>query len=341
MASRLLRARWSIFARHLAASRHPILCGPWRSEVGFELLYWIPFLHNLRERYGLSRDRLIAVGRGGSAAWYDTAGSADLFERLSVEEARTLSIQASQTTGSMKQNQTLAWERQVCALTATGLGLTEYHILSPSWMYGLCAPFWEGKQPLAWLDHYLLHAVKMPAPAVDADLAAKLPAKYVAMRWYARPTWPLREDLRLWTRRLVAAVAERTPVVLLDSAHVDDHADIALGNIPNVLKLSDLVTPTPLNNLAIQSAVIAKASAYVGTYGGMAQGAMRWGVPTVAYYDSFGQTAPAHLHLTQSLSLRTGVPFIAGRPGDLDQVLQVVSANSGQKMAHAQGRETA
>lgn len=332
-----LPLRWRLYARHLAASRHPILVGPWRSEVGFELLYWIPFLHSLRERYGISRDRLIAIGRGGSASWYDAAGSADLYERMSVEEARTLSVQASQTTGSMKQNGVPAWERQVCALTANGLGISQYHILSPSWMYGLLAPFWEGKQPIGWLESHLLHAITMPVPAIAPEIAAKLPPKYVAMRWYARPTWPLREDLRLWTRKAVAAVAERTPVVLVDAGfHTDDHADIALGKIPNVFHLSDFAAMTPLNNLAIQSSVIAKASAYIGTYGGMAQGAMRWGVPTVAFYDQFGQTAPAHLHLTQSLSLRTGVPFIAGRPGDLDQVLALVSANSGQKMQAVQ-----
>lgn len=336
-----LPLQWRLFARHLAASQRPILLGPWRSEVGFELLYWIPFICALRERYGISRDRLIAIGRGGSAAWYDAAGTADLYERMPVDEARTISVQASQQTGSMKQIGSADWERHVCALTAHGLGLKKYHVFSPSWMYQLVAPFWEGQQPIGWLDQHLLQAVKMPAPPLAPELASQLPAKYVAMRWYARPTWPLREDLVLWTRKAVAAVAERTPVILMDSGiHADDHADIALGNIPNVLKLSDFTEQTPLNNLAIQSSVIARASAYVGTYGGMAQGAMRWGVPTVALYDQFGQTSPAHLHLSQSLSLKTGVPFLVGRPKDLDQLLQFVSANSGQKMAPRHQVET-
>jgi len=337
-----LPLQWRLYARHLAASRRPILVGPWQSEVGFELLYWIPFLHNLRERYGISRDRLIAIGRGGSAQWYDTAGTADLYERMPLDEARTLSVQSSQRTGSIKQTGTPAWERHVCALTANGLGIAKYHVLSPSWMYRLVAPFWEGKQPINWLDRHLLHAVKMPAPPIAPELAAQLPATFVAMRWYARPTWPLREDLVLWTRKAVAAVAERMPVILMDSGlHADDHADMALGTIPNVLKLSDLAQQTPLNNLAIQSSVIARASAYVGTYGGMAQGAMRWGVPTVALYDQFGQTSPAHLHLSQSLSLKTGVPFMVGRPGDFDHLLSFVSANSGQKMAPRHRVETA
>lgn len=335
MRSPFLALQWRMYARHLAASRLPILVGPWRSEVGFELLYWIPFLSSLRERYGISRDRLIAIGRGGSAAWYDAAGTADLFEHLPMEAVRTLSIQASQQTGSVKQNATADWERHVCALIATSLGFAKYHVLSPSWMYQLLAPWWEGSQPLRWMDSYTLHAVKMSAPAIPADLASQLPPNYVAMRWYARPTWPMREDLVLWTRKLVASVAARVPVVLIDSGfQADDHADIALGRIPNVLKLSDLYPQTPLNNLAIQSAVIAKASAYAGTYGGMAQGAMRWGVPTLALYDQFGQTAPQHLALTQSLSLQTGVPFVMSRPGDIEALTALVgSTKSGQKMA--------
>ena len=83
----LLRAQWALFARHLAASSRPILIGPWRSEVGFELLYWIPFLNAFRERFKIPADRLIAIGRGGSSAWYQTAGHADLYEHLPIEVA--------------------------------------------------------------------------------------------------------------------------------------------------------------------------------------------------------------------------------------------------------------
>jgi hypothetical protein len=74
----LLHAEWAIFARYLSRSSRPILVGPWRSEVGFELLYWIPFLTSFAKRYGIPKDRLIAIGRGGSACWYESAGKADL-----------------------------------------------------------------------------------------------------------------------------------------------------------------------------------------------------------------------------------------------------------------------
>ena len=320
----LLDTRWRIYAQRLARSKRPILCGPWRSEVGFEILYWIPFLQAFRHTYGIDKNRLIAIGRGGSACWYDMAGQADLFEHVPVETARIWSVQASQQTGSMKQHQVEPWERHVCGLTAASLGLTQYHAISPSWMYQLLAPFWTGKTSQKWLNEKLAHAVKMPAPKLEPELQAKLPSEYVAMRWYARPTWPYSDAAVLWMRTFTERIAKRIPVVLIDSFHADDHADMNLGALDNCIRLSALVEQTPLNNLAIQSSVIAKAKAYVGTYGGMSQAAMRWGVPTVALYQEFGQTAPEHLALTQHLSLRTNTPFFACQPKDVDGVLPVV-----------------
>ena len=321
----MLALLWEAKARQMARSTRPIIVGPWRSEVGFEVLYGVPFLHSFRERYSVGRDRLIVIGRGGSSAWYDTGGSADLYEFLPVPTVRALGVQAAQQTGSVKQNDAQAWESHVCALTATSVGLVDYHVLSPSWMYRLVAPWWEGRQPLTWLDRYLLQPVRLPAPAVPPDLAVQLPPHYVAMRWYARPTWPHNEKTLMWTRKLVERVAKKHPVVLVNSGfQADDHSDVNLGRMENVYDLSRLIDMTPLTNLAVQSSVIAGAKAYIGTYGGLAQGAMRWGVPTYCLYDQFGQTSPHHLLLSQALSLQTGVPFVAGTPKQMDAMAEVL-----------------
>lgn len=326
-APNFLTLRWKLFARHLAASTKPILIGPWRSEVGFEVLYWIPFLNAFRKRYGIAEDRLITIGRGGSAHWYRTAGRGDLYEHVPVEMMRTIAAQEAQKTGSIKQHGEEAWERHVCGLAAQSIGIKHFHVLSPWWLYHLLAPYWEGTQPLRWLDGQLLHEQRIQAPALSQELAAQLPEKYVAMRWYVRPTWPLREDLALWTRKLIEATASRIPVVLIHSGlHVDDHADVSFGPMANVIDLKQVAPQTPLNTLAIQSAVIQKAQGYVGTYGGMSQLAMRLGIPTVALYYEFGQTSPHHLYLTQALSLRTGVPFVATYPKTLEALLPMVVA---------------
>lgn len=321
---RLLDAHWRLTANYLARSSKPIICGPWRSEVGFELLYWIPFLNWFRETYQIPRERLIYIGRGGSAQWFDSAGKADLFEFLPIEAVRQFTIQAAQQTGSIKQQTEERWERNVCDSAALSTGHSQYHVLSPSWMYRLLSPFWEGQQPQSWLDQRALYRVKEMAPAVPHDLERQLPAQYIAMRWYTRATWPLQEDLVLWARKLTQAVASRVPVVMIGSAiQADDHADMHLGPIPNVIHLRDY-PQTPLNNLAIQSAVIAKAQGYIGTYGGLAQGAMRWGVPTLSFYHQFGQTSPNHLALSYALSLRSGVPFVATTPSSIDALLPLI-----------------
>jgi hypothetical protein len=55
----------------LAGAGGPIVAGPWLGEVGFELLYWIPFLRWFTEQYGVPPERMVAVSRGGgAAAWY-------------------------------------------------------------------------------------------------------------------------------------------------------------------------------------------------------------------------------------------------------------------------------
>lgn len=324
----LLERQWQAYARYLSWSRRPILVGPFRSEVGFEVLYWIPFLHAFRTHYQIPKERLIAIGRGGSAAWYDMAGQADLYEHVPVETARVWSVQASQQTGSMKQHQVEPWERHVCGLTASSLGFTRYHRLSPSWMYRLLQGYWGGTRGLRWLNERVLFPVRLPAPEIEPGLRAKLPQEFMVARWYCRPTWPYKDDLILWMRKTTERLAKQMPVILIDSFHADDHADINFGPLPNVVRLSELTDLDPLTNLAVQSSVIAKAKAYVGTYGGMSQAAMRWGVPTLALYQDFANTAPEHLHLTQHLSLRTGVPFLACQPKDVDGALPMLLGRS-------------
>src|SRR5690606_3605400 len=42
----------------IASGRGPIVVGPWTSEVGFELLYWIPFVHWFARSRGIAPSRL-------------------------------------------------------------------------------------------------------------------------------------------------------------------------------------------------------------------------------------------------------------------------------------------
>ena len=43
----------------MARSQKPVIVGPWVSEVGFELLYWIPFLNWVKANYPFAAERLV------------------------------------------------------------------------------------------------------------------------------------------------------------------------------------------------------------------------------------------------------------------------------------------
>jgi hypothetical protein len=303
----------------MAHSSKPILIGPWSSEVGFEALYWLPYLAYLRDRYKLDKSRLIAVSRGGAGVWYDTASHVELYDYAPLSEWRVRALEQANRTGSIKQNTLTDWERHVLALVADRLGIRRYHVLHPSLMYRELSAWWQDKQSVKWL----LSRVKWPkmiVPPVPPEL--KLPPAYVCARFYCRSTWPAHEDLVLFSQELVKRLSKRIPVVCLNTGlATDDHADIPLGG-DNVFSINEFCTPQ--NSLAIQSAVLAKGQAFVGTYGGLAQLALRMGLPSASFYQKFGGTHSAHLTLSHLLSLKMGVPFLVLRPSDAELAVKLV-----------------
>src|SRR4029077_6002753 len=75
---RIRRRAWPAISRDVSARRAlraaaagsgPIMLGPWLSEVGYEALYWVPFVRWFTRQYDVDPDRLVVVSRGGVAAW--------------------------------------------------------------------------------------------------------------------------------------------------------------------------------------------------------------------------------------------------------------------------------
>lgn len=311
----------------LNADRKPILCGPWRSEVGFEALYWTPFLRFLATKVKEFDKRAAVITRGGLAPVYANIASQgyDLYALRSVTDVRREGLQdflvrnKQQTT---KQLTVTPWDEAVLRDGADALKLGPIpHVIHPSLMYWALSPFWEetcGLKYLASMTDYAklpkLHMPDMPP----------LPKHYVAVKVYGRSTFPYpHPQVAAWVQRTVATIAAQAPVVCLNSSNdYDDHVDIPLAG-ENVFQLpSDL---RPEENLAVQAAVISQATCVVGTYGGMAQLALRLGVPSVSVWHDWGGTAHAHLSLSSWLSKAQQVPFLAGSMADCGLWEQLVS----------------
>jgi hypothetical protein len=276
----------------------PIVAGPWLGEVGFELLYWLPFLAWFADRFEVPPDRLVVLSRGGSGIWYRRFASrySDVFEQVSPETFRARHDARVREIGEQKQTRITAFERELLAGAAQRIGLDGSSVLHPSRMYDLLNPFWWGHLSSDWVyRHTRYHRL----PESDRPGVSGLPASYVAVKFYFNECFPPSSENRLLVRDVLRSLAGRTPVVFLSTGlEIDDHGGYDVDGI-NVQQLPRDIEPA--RNLEIQSAVVAGARAFVGTYGGFSYLAPFHGVPSVAYYSNRNGFSPKHLAMAQSV----------------------------------------
>jgi len=292
----------------LARDGRPIAVGPWLGEVGFELLYWVPFVRWFAERYEVAPDRLIAVTRGGAASWYaPIAGrSFDALAVMAPDDFRTRNEDRTGILGEQKQVRITALEEDLLAMVRRGEG-GDVAVLHPSLMYYLFAPYWWGHRPIGWIERHARHVRLEPPP-----LALDLPREYTAVKFYFNDCFTSTPAHRAFVERTIRALADEGPVISLSTGlSVDGHApcepDIAaMHGIGHLL--------APQTNLLVQSAVVARARRFVGTYGGFAYLAPFYGVPALSYYTDPGTFSVRHLDLAQHVFARSG----SGGPGLLE-----------------------
>lgn len=268
----------------VARAREPIVIGPWLSEVGYEILYWIPFLRWFKDRYELDDDRLIVVSRGGVAPWYAgiTSRYVDLLDLMdpAAFHARNEARRTGEESGGQKQSAPGSFDREVLELTRARLGLSGARVCHPSLMYRLFRQFWFGNRAFDIVNAHTRFARVTPAAVTDLTT---LPRSYVAVKFYTGAAIPDTAAHRASLREIVRRLARERTVVALDTGMaLDEHEDYVFSGIPDVVSLRGLMTPQ--NNLAVQTQVIAAATAFVGTCGSVAWLGPLLGVPTVAVY---------------------------------------------------------
>jgi hypothetical protein len=262
----------------IAASGKPIIVGPWTGELGFELLYWIPFVEWVRTQWSIAAERQIVVSRGGVAAWYGGGDSQydDAFAAVAPEEFRI-----AVTEHKRKQRQVTAFDQRLVAGVIDRRRLGDVELLHPRMMFKLFAPFWNDEAGYSRVDQFTRYRL------IDARgdaLPQPLPSGYVAVRIYFSECFPDTAANRAFAHSVVSAVAERTPVVLLNPGFsVDEHEDWAPSVRDRIHTIAERISP--VRNLAVQSAVISGARAFVGTYGGYSYLAPLCRVPAVAFYS--------------------------------------------------------
>jgi hypothetical protein len=120
----------------------------------------------------------------------------------------------------------------------------------------------------------------------------------VAVKFYFNDCFPATDENRAFAREVLRALAARGPVVALSTGlDIDDHGgvrvdDLGVRYLPSRLE--------PATNLQVQSAVVSRARAFVGTYGGFSYLAPFYGVRSVALFSKPDGFSRKHLHVAQS-----------------------------------------
>jgi hypothetical protein len=299
-----------------------VIAGPWLGEVGFELMYWIPFLNWLVEQ-GLDPKRLIVMSRGGAAAWYRhlTTRYVDVFDVASLGEFR------ERTAGKKKQYDLRRdFDAELVEQAKLRLSARNATTLHPSVMFRLFAALWRKRATLKLVDSFTSFQPLAPLePPAAADLPSALPSNYIAAKFYFSNSFTDVSANRTFIAELLRSVCREAPVVLFStSVRLDEHVDFQTSRHSGLY----IVDPhtTPEKNLEVQSRIICGARGFIGTYGGFSYLAPFYGVPSLSFFSKRYGFEPHHLELADRVFDRL-LPggFLALHRCALDLVAPAVS----------------
>ena len=175
----------------MARSGEPIVAGPWLGEVGFELLYWVPFLAWFAERVRRrARPSAGGVARRNGVVVPAVCGALRRRVRAASRRRRSRrsTTPASPSIGEQKQTRITAFERELLGTIASAPASESGRLLHPSGMYDVLNPFWWGHRA---------DRVGAPARAVPEARGARrrrrfrsCPRLYVAVKFYFNDCFP-------------------------------------------------------------------------------------------------------------------------------------------------------
>ena len=255
-----------------AATDVPILVGPWVGDPTLELLLWIPFVQWVQQAARIDPARVVAITRAGAAPWYASiaAHCEDVAAFASADDLRDAATARART-----PEQLLAVDRGVLRQAMRRRAMRRGHVLHPAVMFALHDAA-RARGGLSRFERFLSFE-RFPQPSGDAVL----PERYVAVHFVFSETFPETADNRWYAAATIGALAAQGDVVVLNDASLGGGVDFVPEPAPRVHLASALEGGT---GLELQSLVLSRASAFVGTFGAYAYLAPRYGVPSVGLY---------------------------------------------------------
>ena len=171
----------------LGRSDRPIIVGPWLSETGFELLYWIPFVAWAKAYGNFDPSRLVVVSRGGAAPWYRHI-TAELRGDLLVLHARR--VPGPERGPDRRAGRPAEAPRDLVVRPrdhrprgSASWASTGAEVLHPSLMYQLFDHYWYQRTPVTLVEAF---TVVRAADGADRHRRPAAPARPLRRRQVLR-----------------------------------------------------------------------------------------------------------------------------------------------------------
>lgn len=269
-------------AKALIGKASLVALGPWAGEVGPEYVYWIGFLESLK-RKGLFQGReVVAVSRGGVAAWYSSVAQryVDLLDLLSADEFKALREEQP----NIKQRRWTPAERAAMEGVKDCVGWKgrSVAVLHPGIMWNQVERWTRSRRDLDWLLERVAYAPFGPAPKEIADYVDSLglPPNFTFARFYSSKLFPANERTKAFAEGILRKLTQSGPVVTTGlKSSLDDHEHLSFGGI---IDLSDKLPNQ--TNLGVQTEIVRRSQRYVGTYGGLSVLPAFVGKPSLSFY---------------------------------------------------------
>jgi hypothetical protein len=241
----------------------------------------VPFVRWFTRNYDIDPERIVALSRGGVAAWYGGIASryVEQFDLLTPREFAA-GNEARRGEADQKQLAQSDFDNEILSRARRHLGIEAAAVCHPSTMFQLLRQFWLGNDSLQSVLEYTAYEPITAAAPVDLPV---LPGEFVAVKFYTGRALADTPEHRDQLRRLIERIGRKHPIVTLNTnLSLDEHADYLFQDIAGLITLDRWMTPQ--NNLAVQTEVIRRASRFVGTCGSLAWLAPMLGTDTLAVY---------------------------------------------------------
>jgi hypothetical protein len=187
-------------------------------------------------------------------------------------------------------------EQLIIELVRREIGVERLNVLHPNVMYSAFKHIQNST------DRELATYFPKLTPPVVSGLDIELPAQFIAVRFYECFPLPASDANQAFVRKLLAHLGDTLPIVCLNTPMSIDrkHPDFSIEGIENVVTGQSSMTLA--NNLAVQSAIIGQADAFLGSYGGLSYLSPLFGRPSFSLYsDGRSLSKTNHLAWAQSV----------------------------------------